>query len=88
MIRPLTLIVAAAAALSLAGCARKAAPSAPPGAFYPRTYPEIVYPAETPAQPGSGDGGDDINPAGPTERQPESRSIFESLKHPESGGAK
>jgi len=92
MIRPLTLILVAAAALSLAGCARKASPTAPPGAFYPRTYPEIVVPTGTPDHSGTGPVDDTnptgTNPTGPTAQQPESRSIFDGLKHPDAGGAK
>ena len=91
MTRQLTVIlVATLASLALAGCARKAAPTAPQGAFYPRTYPEILFPAgaQDPGANGAGAVIDDTNPQGPTAKLPENRSLFDSLKHPEAGAAK
>jgi len=86
MTRALALILVAAISLSLAGCARKASPSAPQGAFYPRTYPEVTFP---PGQQGDSTAIiDDSNPNGPMAQQPENRSIFDSLKHPEAGATK
>jgi predicted small lipoprotein YifL len=45
--RKLTMVVLVAAlAVSVSACGRKGRPIPPEGATYPRSYPEVTFPAE------------------------------------------
>lgn len=47
MRRMTLLVMVAALAVGLTGCGRKSRPIPPEGSLYPRTYPDITFPAGT-----------------------------------------